>query len=144
MLCFKPHQNFSRHVIYTSRGYLIPRRDGRLLAGSTSEDAGFDKRVTAEGIAAIQSMASEMAPRLQQIPIVDSWAGFRPRAKDGLPVLGRAPHIRNLFYATGHFRNGILLAPITGELIAETVVSGGTSTLLNAFSPGRFMSEDTA
>ena len=138
MLCFRPEQRNLRHVIYSSRGYLIPRRDGRLIAGSTSEHVGFDKQVTAEGVAAINSMAAEIAPLVATLPLVDSWAGFRPRTRDDLPVLGMSSEIDGLCYATGHYRNGILLTPITGELIAETLISKGVPPLMAPFSPDRF------
>ena len=138
MLCFKAVPPIARHVIYSSRGYLVPRRDGRVLAGSTAERVGFEKSVTDEGINAIKSMALEIAPSIAGLPLVSSWAGFRPRAADGLPVLGPCDGIEGLFYATGHYRNGILLAPITGELIARAIVEGATPPLLNAFSLGRF------
>jgi glycine oxidase len=138
MLCFKPETPMARHVIYSGRGYLIPRSDGRLLAGSTTEHAGFDKRVTLEGTKAIRSMAEEIAPALESVSVVEAWAGFRPRAKDGLPVLGPSRGVQGLFYATGHYRNGILLAPVTAKLIAEAIVSGATSPLLSSFLPDRF------
>jgi len=123
MLCFQIEPTFAHHVIYSARGYLVPRRNGRLLAGSTSERVGFDKRVTEEGAVSIKSMAFEIAPALESAAMVDSWAGFRPHAPDDLPVLGPAGDIDGLFYATGHYRNGILLAPITAEIIAEAVVN---------------------
>ena len=140
MLCFAARPPIARHVIYSSRGYLVPRRDGRVLAGSTAERVGFEKRVTDEGMNAIKSMALEIAPSIAGLPLVSSWAGFRPRAADGLPVLGACEGIEGLFYATGHYRNGILLAPITGELIARAIVEGATPPLLKAFSPKRFRS----
>jgi len=138
MLCFKPEKPLARHVIYSGRGYLIPRSDGRLLAGSTTEEAGFEKRVTEEGTKAIRTMAEEIVPALESVPVLESWAGFRPRAKDGLPVLGPLGSVAGLIYATGHYRNGILLAPITAKLIAEAIVSGKTPTLLSSFLPDRF------
>ena len=138
MLCFKA-PGFARHVIYSSCGYIIPRRDGRLLAGSTSEHVGFDKRVTEAGVDKIKSMTIEIAPSLQNISIIDSWAGFRPRANDDLPVLGSVKDVKGLFYATAHYRNGILLAPITGELIARAVI--GDLSEWTAFSPQRFVAE---
>ena len=138
MLCFEPQPPFARHVIYSARGYLIPRRSGRLLAGSTTEEAGFEQRVTPEGIEAIKSMAFEIAPTLESCRVVDSWAGFRPRSKDELPILGRPKKVAGLFYATGHYRNGILLAPITGELIAEAILTGIDPPLISAFSADRF------
>ena len=138
MLCFDSRPQLVSHVIYSPRGYLVPRRDGRLLAGSTSERAGFAKQVTAGGIGSILSHAMEIAPGLADLPMLDSWAGLRPRAADGLPVLGPCGEIDGFFYATGHYRNGILLAPITGELIAQAVVDKIVSPLLAPFSPNRF------
>jgi glycine oxidase len=138
MLCFAARPQIARHVIYSSRGYLVPRRDGRVLAGSTAEHVGFDKRITDDGVAAIKSMALEIAPGLSALSLIDSWAGFRPRAKDGLPVLGPSAQIEGLFYATGHYRNGILLAPITGKVIADAIVDGVMPAGLDAFSPNRF------
>jgi glycine oxidase len=140
MLCFSANPNIARHVIYSPRGYLVPRRDGRLLAGSTVEQVGFDKRVTDDGISAIKSMALEITAAIAGSPIIDSWAGFRPRAPDDLPVLGPCAEIGGLLYATGHYRNGILLAPITGLVIAEAIVDGVMPPSLRAFSPDRFRS----
>lgn len=138
MLCFNADPQIARHVIYSSRGYLVPRRDGRVLAGSTAELAGFEKMVTGEGLAALKSMAIEIAPRVAGLPVISSWAGFRPRAQDGLPVLGPTSEIEGLVYATGHYRNGILLAPITGRVIADAIVDGVWPETLKAFSPDRF------
>jgi glycine oxidase len=138
MLCFQTEPTFAHHVIYSSRGYLVPRRNGSLLAGSTSERVGFDKQVTDEGTVSIRSMAFEIAPGLESAAISDSWAGFRPHAPDDLPVLGPAAEIDGLFYATAHYRNGILLAPITAEIIAEAVLNRKSSRLLESFSPDRF------
>jgi glycine oxidase len=123
MVCLEAKPQLTRHVIYSRRGYIVPRRDGRLLAGSTSERAGFAKCVTAGGISSILQNAQEISPAISNLPIVDTWAGLRPRSADGLPVLGPCGEIDGLFYATGHYRNGILLAPLTGELISEAIVS---------------------
>ena len=140
MLCFSAWPQIARHVIYTSRGYLVPRRDGRILAGSTAEQVGFEKHVTDDGVSAIKSMAMEIAPGFKELPLLTSWAGFRPRAKDGLPVLGPCAEISGLLYATGHYRNGILLAPITGKLIADAIVEGVMPASSSVFSPDRFRS----
>jgi glycine oxidase len=137
MLCFKPKTQLAQHVIYSSRGYLVPRHDGRLLAGSTSERVGFDKGVSEQGLNTIESLAGEIVPALRSVPIVDSWAGLRPRASDDLPVIGPDEEIEGLFFATGHYRNGILLAPITAKLLADCVIEGRNSPLLAAFSPQR-------
>jgi glycine oxidase len=123
MVCLEAKPRLTRHVIYSPRGYIVPRQDGRLLAGSTSEHAGFAKCVTAGGIAGILRNALEISPGIAELPVLDTWAGLRPRAPDGLPVLGPCGEIDGLFCATGHYRNGILLAPLTGELISEAIVS---------------------
>jgi glycine oxidase len=123
IVCLEAKPQLTRHVIYSPRGYVVPRQDGRLLAGSTSENAGFAKCVTAGGIATILRNALEISPAIGDLPVLDTWAGLRPRAADGLPVLGPCGEIDGLFCATGHYRNGILLAPLTGELISRAIVS---------------------
>lgn len=138
MLCFEATPQIARHVIYSARGYLVPRRDGRLLAGSTTEQAGFDKRVTAEGVNSILSAALEMSGRIASLELTACWAGLRPRASDTLPVLGPCAEIEGVFYATGHYRNGILLAPITGDLIARAIVDKEMAPSLDLFLPDRF------
>jgi glycine oxidase len=143
MLCFEQvTANPIRHVLYSPRGYLVPRRGGRLLAGSTTEHAGFDCSVTAGGVEAVMSQSVEIAPAVAALRLSDSWAGLRPRAADGWPVLGESEEVRGLFYAAGLYRNGILLAPAVGELIAGLVAGGGREPIspstLSAFSPARF------
>jgi len=141
MICLESKPQLTRHVLYSPRGYLVPRQDGRLLAGSTSENAGFAKRVTAGGISSILQNTIEISPAIATLPVVDTWAGLRPRPADGLPVLGACGEIDGVIYATGHYRNGILLAPLTAELITEVIVTGVTSPLLAPFSPNRFSSQ---
>ena len=138
MVCLEAKPQLTRHVIYSHRGYIVPKHDGRLLAGSTSEPETFVKQTTAGGISSILENATEISPQISNLPIVDLWAGLRPKAGDGLPVLGPCGEIDGLHYATGHYRNGILLAPITGELIAEEILKPGRSTSLSSFSPDRF------
>jgi glycine oxidase len=138
MLCFQPSVPLAQHVIYSPRGYVVPRRDGRLLAGSTSEHAGFEKQVTAAGVQQILAAALEISPRIASLPLTDAWAGLRPRAADTLPVLGPCAEIAGVYYATGHYRNGILLTPITGELIAGAIVDRTFPATLEIFSPDRF------
>jgi glycine oxidase len=138
MLAFEAKPPIVRHVVYSPRGYIVPRRDGRLLAGSTTEHAGFEKHVTAAGVQSILAAALEISPRIASLPMTDSWAGLRPRAADTLPVLGPCAEIEGVFYATGHYRNGILLAPITGELIAGAIVDKMFPAKLKIFSPDRF------
>ena len=138
MVCYQTEPAIARHVIYSPRGYVVPRRDGRLLAGSTTEEVGFMKEVTEAGLQLIGANAHEIAPALSKLAPVDSWAGLRPRAIDELPVLGKASETEGLFFATGHYRNGILLAPLTGELIADLIADNVVTQELQTFTPDRF------
>ncbi|MEP7271151.1 MAG: glycine oxidase ThiO [Acidobacteriota bacterium] len=133
-----------RCVIYSKRAYLIPRLGGFLIAGSTTEHAGYEKVVTAGGLATILERAIEIMPMARSLAITETWAGLRPATADGLPVLGVDPAINGLFYATGHYRNGILLAPITAEIIRDLIVSGSTSRNLAPFEVTRFAHHSAA
>jgi glycine oxidase len=126
-----------RHVVTAPGGYLVPRRDGTVLAGSTLEMAGFRKEVTVGGLASILTMAKTVFPALADAPVTASWSNFRPFTEDHLPVMG-ATGVRGLVLATGHFRNGILLAPITAQAIAELVATGKAPFDLSPFSVDRF------
>ena len=126
-----------RQVIAAPGGYLVPRRDGTVLAGSTVEMVGFQKQVTVGGLAAILTLAHTLIPALGTAPVTGSWSNFRPFTEDHLPVLGLTG-IHGLVLATGHFRNGILLAPITAYAIAELVATGRSTTDLAPFSIARF------
>jgi glycine/D-amino acid oxidase-like deaminating enzyme len=127
-----------RSVIYSSHGYVVPRVDGRVLVGATVEDVGYRKEVLPEAIEQLRNVALEIAPSLGNFDIKEAWAGLRPFSADGLPVIGRVPGREGLFAAAGHFRNGILLAPITAEIVADALTGGGESEYLEAFSPERF------
>lgn len=129
------------YIVYGAHCYLIPRRDGRLLVGATVEEVGFDKRVTPENTAQLLKAARELAPVVAHMPLETSWVGLRPVSLDGLPILGRGP-IENLTYATGHGRNGILLAPRTAEIIAGHVTRG--QGVPSAFELERFANVETA
>jgi glycine oxidase len=126
-----------RHVVAAPGGYLVPRRDGTVIAGSTVEMVGFRKEVTVGGLAAILGLARTIFPALAEAPVVATWSNFRPFTEDHLPVLG-ATAVRGLVLATGHFRNGILLAPITAQAIAELVATGKAPFDLSPFAVERF------
>jgi len=116
--------------------YLVPRGDGTLLLGSTVEHVGFHKAVTAEGVERLLAAARRLCPDLGSGRFVDAWSGLRPGTPDGWPVLGSSP-VRGLFFAAGHYRNGVLLAPATARVLADQIC--GTATRdLSAFSIERF------
>jgi glycine oxidase len=139
MICFRPGAGrLFKKVIYTPRGYLVPRADGRILCGATVEDTGFNKAITSDGVAKLQQTAAEISPVFLSMEISDSWAGLRPASPDGLPILGDFSDIKGLTVTTGHYRNGILLAPITAEIIADCLVTGIKSEFLEIFGPQRF------
>jgi glycine oxidase len=126
-----------RCVVRSERGYLVPRADGRIVAGSTSEEAGFEKCVTAAGMQKILSAAMDLCPDLRDADIIEMWAGLRPGTPDDLPILGAA-NIGGLWMATGHYRNGILLAPATARLAHDWILGVKPTFEADAFSPMRF------
>ncbi len=126
-----------RHVVCSPRGYVVPRADGRLLAGSTMERAGFDKSVTGGGLRAVLGIAAEIAPCLDEAPVSETWAGLRPGSPDSLPIIGKGA-LQGLFHAGGLFRNGILLGPLVGEVVAGLVQGRPPSLDLAPFDPARF------
>jgi glycine oxidase len=101
--------------------YLVPRDDGRVLVGSTEEDAGFEKRTTAAGVQGLLDFALGLAPALESAQVERTWAGLRPAAADGVPYLGPVPGFDNLFLAAGHFRSGLALSPATAVVMAELI-----------------------
>jgi glycine oxidase len=123
-------------VIEAADTYLIPRADGKILIGSTLEDVGFDKTVTLDAVGSLSSRAAAILPALGKLPLVTSWAGLRPSTPDRLPYIGKTS-LEGLVVATGHFRNGILLAPITAELIADLLAGRSPSIDLSPFDPLR-------
>jgi glycine oxidase len=138
IVCFQGRPGMLGPAVFSLRGYLVPRRDGRLLAGSTMEEAGYNRSVTMAGMGRIVAGANALVPRLASLPFREAWAGFRPAAADLLPVLGPSPSIPNVIYATGHYRSGILLSALTGELIADVVNGRRPSLDLEPYSPARF------
>ena len=130
-------QGGPRHVIYSHLAYLVPRPGGEVILGTTVEFAGFDKRVTVEGLQKILAGAQALFPALRGAEVRQAWAGLRPYTTDALPLLGPVPEVEELVVATGHHRNGILLAPITAHLLREQIVDGRTSVPLAPFRVDR-------
>jgi glycine oxidase len=126
-----------RHVVYGTAAYAVPRPSGEHIIGSTVEFVGFDKRVTVEGMTGLLQGITRLVPALHEAAMAASWGCLRPAAPDGLPLLGRVPGRPGLVIATGHFRNGILLAPITGKVIAGLIADGKPSISLERFRPDR-------
>ncbi len=138
MLCLAaPSENLLRHVIRSPHVYLIPRSDGRILAGATVEEAGFDKQTVASTIDKLHEAAATLVPELRHARRLEAWAGLRPGTPDGLPILG-ATGTPGYFVATGHFRDGILLAPITAQVMADAITGVRPVYDLSPFSPARF------
>jgi glycine oxidase len=117
--------------------YLVPRSGSRVLAGTTQEYVGYEKAVTGGGLQSILEGTARLAPLVGDYRFRRAWAGLRPDTADHLPILGYG-ELENLIFATGHFRNGILLAPLTAQLISELFLTRSTSRSLEAYRPGRF------
>lgn len=138
MLCVvMPEKKLVRHVIRTPDVYLIPRSDGRMLIGATQEEAGFDKQTVPATIQKLRKAALEVVPKLADARILEAWAGLRPGTPDALPILG-ATSTPGYFVATGHFRDGILLAPITARVMGHVICGESTEFELKAFEVSRF------
>ncbi|HEY7406378.1 MAG TPA: glycine oxidase ThiO [Candidatus Angelobacter sp.] len=134
-----PQRDLLRHVIHAPDVYIVPRGSGKILVGATVEDVGFDKTVFPSTIEQLLSVAARYLPELRSAPVVESWAGLRPGTPDDLPILGPTD-IPGVFAATGHFRNGILLAPITATIMADVIAGKEPKLDISPFSIARFAS----
>jgi len=143
MLAMRAAPGTLRHVIRTEDVYLVPRRDVRIIVGSTMEEAGFDKSVQAEPIAHLLNSAQRACPALATAEFLEAWTGLRPATPDAMPIIGPMPNLTNYWMALGHFRNGILLSPITAHLLSHWLTQGKPPNELSAcvesFSPVRFL-----
>jgi glycine oxidase len=138
MLCLaSPSRGLLKHVIRSPEIYIIPRSDGRILVGTTVEEAGYDKRTDVATIQRLHRAAIALVPELRNARILEDWAGLRPGTPDALPILG-ATATPGYYVATGHFRDGILLAPITAQVMAEVITGSGCNYDLTPFLPARF------
>jgi glycine oxidase len=126
-----------RHVVWAAKAYMAPRLDGRLIVGATVEERGFNPHLTAGGMLALLEGVWRAIPGIEELPIVEQWVGFRPGSRDDAPILGDSG-IAGLVYATGHYRNGILLTPITARAVAHYIMTGETETAIAPFRHDRF------
>jgi glycine oxidase len=125
-------------IVWGAAAYLVPWTDGDMLVGATVEDAGFDERVTAAGVAQLLDAAATLVPSASSAAFVEARAGLRPATSDQLPIVGRSSTMRGVYYATGHYRNGVLLAPLTASLLADLVLDGCEGDGLDVMRPDRF------
>jgi glycine oxidase len=125
------------HVVWAPGAYLVPRNDGRLLIGATVEEKGFDANLTAGGQLALLEATWRALPAIEELPIHEMWVGFRPGSRDDAPIIGESA-VPGLVYATGHYRNGILLTPVTAEAIAALVLNGKADPRVAKFGFDRF------
>ncbi len=125
-------------ITWSERCYLVPAAEGRVLAGATMEEAGFDERPTVAGVRDLLEAASDLVPILWQQTFGGTRVGLRPATPDEMPIIGRSSRIPDVILATGHFRNGVLLAPLTARLVADLALDGREDPLLAAASPARF------
>jgi len=126
-----------KHVIWAPGVYLVPRRDGRLIVGATVEEKAFDTTLTAGGLLTLLEAAWRAIPAVEELPVDEMWVGHRPGSRDDAPILGPGP-VPGLVYATGHHRNGILLAPVTADAIARLVLDGTIEPEIRSFGVERF------
>lgn len=126
-----------RHVVWAPNVYLVPRLDGRLILGATVEEKGFDTTLTAGGVLALLEAAWRAVPAIEELPLGEMWVGHRPGSRDDAPILGAGP-AEGLFYATGHHRNGILLAPVTASAMARLIVDHEVDAAIRPFGMERF------
>ncbi len=138
MIAFSGMHAPIHHIVGGPRGYLVPRANGLIFAGATVEDVGFRRRTTKSGVASMLKMSRELVPQLASATVAFEWAGLRPGTPDGLPIIGPLMGSSNVIAATGHYRNGILLGPLTGKLIAAGITRGAWDDIPAEFRPQRF------
>ncbi|HTH99007.1 MAG TPA: glycine oxidase ThiO [Stellaceae bacterium] len=126
-----------RHVVWAPKAYLVPRLDGRLVIGATTEERGFDTTITAGGMLALLDGAWRVLPGIEELPVIEQWVGFRPGSRDDAPILGPSP-VDRLVLATGHHRNGILLTPVTADAVSDYILTGRISDTIAGFGLDRF------
>ena len=138
ILTARPDPAPIRANVWSSRCYLVPKRDGRVIVGATEEPDVYDRRPTLGGVADLSGAAAETIPALARAPFESAWGGLRPGTPDGYPIIGPTEDWEGLLLSTGHYRNGVLLAPITGDAIAALALKEESPVNVSPFSPGRF------
>jgi glycine oxidase ThiO len=133
-----PSRPCLKHIVRSDDIYIVPRRDGRIVIGATVERVGYDKRVLPDVIQLMHQHAARLVPELGEARIADAWAGLRPAAPDELPVMGASQILAGYFISTGHFRNGVLLAPANAKLVTQLILGSALDLDIGAFSPARF------
>ena len=128
-----------RRMIRWGNSYFMPRSPGELVVGATNEDTGFDLSNTPAGLGRLLNDAQQISSHVGTYPILETWTGLRPATPDGLPIIGPSA-ISGVYYATGHYRNGVLLAPITASIIADLIENRRPSIAIDSYSPSRFAS----
>ena len=141
MVCLKIPKNISllKHILWRENVYLVPRNNSDLIIGATEEEMGYDKSLTVGGIYNLLKIAREVLPAIDDLSIVESWSGLRPTSRDDAPIIGPSKKLKGLIYATGHHKNGILLAPLTSSVIKNYYLNGNIGNDFNNFEPGRFV-----
>jgi glycine oxidase len=136
MLLYKARPGMLRHILLHAGYYLIPRRDGLILAGSTLEYTGFDKETTQQARDLLSRSAVSLVPELAQVDIIKQWAGLRPGTTDGIPFIGECPGIKGLYLNTGHFRNGVVMAPASAQVLLDRMLGREGFTDYGPYLPG--------
>ena len=136
MLLYETPPGTLQHILLHDGYYLIPRRDGLVLAGSTLEYTGFEKEITAQARDLIAGRALELVPALAQARIIRQWAGLRPGTADGIPFIGECPGIKGLYLNTGHFRNGVVMAPASVQVLLDGMLGREGFTDYSPYLPG--------
>ncbi|MDQ7003402.1 MAG: glycine oxidase ThiO [Ghiorsea sp.] len=141
IVLLKTKPNTLKHIIKHDDAYFVPRKDGRILVGATMENVGFERSNTVEALDELLAATQKLVPGLKDAQVEQQWVGFRPGSPDGLPFLGKMPSKKGLWVATGHYRNGVALAPITAKVMADWICGAQPSLNMDAFSPNRPMKE---
>lgn len=138
-ISIRPPAPLIRKTVFTKGCYIVPKKDGTMIVGATQEEAGFDKRCLVSAVGALHAKAAALLPALEQAELVSTWAGLRPGTRDELPFIGSSSKAPGLLFATGHYRNGILLAPGTGKLMTQLVLGQSPDRDLAPFAPDRVL-----